>query len=647
MGNGPRTTDEQQTVTLLPAGQRIPRTEQRTTDHGPRTNRPSEQRTSKDSPVMTRSPVEPAKPTKDNGQRTTDKGQRTRRATARRRAFTLVELMAVITIIGILLSLVLAASLDADKQARTQATQALIQKLDSALSDRMDALLQSAPNPNWAHGYMGAVYSSLAQTANNPLGMLPPVANISGLDNAEVKTTLRAQTIATYDYIKSELPDVFFIDPNFVANPSSYGGFYPFNFTGVPFLPNVTQVDPNSTGLTSVMLPLGHMVQGPLIGPTLVNLNGGLGDSYIDPNTGFLVSSNPTLGYTGSGIYGASYTAAAGLYKNLGYLPTGYDAVDNNQNGLIDEWAEGVSASNLALVTTHLQNHTHNTARSEMLYALLVEGSGPWGAAFTRDQFGDKEVQDTDNDGLPEFVDGWGQPLQFFRWPILYHSDYQRGQTMTAAGGQVWNLNYPYIGALDTREQDTRDLNQQLTAPGWWSTSGIGGLAANNSCPSFTPAGPPLPANSNASIAVQTFGAFFHRLTEPMPIPPSPVVTGVPWDRGGNYRRAFYSKFLILSAGPNGSPGVFLYSDAALQSLGASASLALIANENNAMQFGLDVADFTATATIANLTIPVNPASPSSVDPTTPTSFDIQLAGQDDITNHSLSAAGGLGGPGS
>ena len=66
-----------------------------------------------------------------------------------------------------------------------------------------------------------------------------------------------------------------------------------------------------------------------------------------------------------------------------------------------------------------------------MLYALLVEGRGPLGSVFSRDDFTDKEVQDTDGDGLPEFVDAWGKPLQFFRWPMLYHSDIQRGQVIT------------------------------------------------------------------------------------------------------------------------------------------------------------------------------------------------------------------------
>src|SRR5208282_5605091 len=120
-------------------------------------------------------------------------------------------------------------------------------------------------------GYLAAVY--------NQGIMIPPVAGTTGLDNPEIKTTLRAQTIATYDYIKRELPDVFFIDPNFAGNVGSYNGPYPFNFTGVPYYPNGNQVDPNMTGLTSFMLPLGHMVQGPFIAT-----NGGYGDSYIDPN---------------------------------------------------------------------------------------------------------------------------------------------------------------------------------------------------------------------------------------------------------------------------------------------------------------------------------------------------------------------------
>ncbi|MEJ7638148.1 MAG: hypothetical protein WKF75_09270 [Singulisphaera sp.] len=86
----------------------------------------------------------------------------------------------------------------------------------------------------------------------------------------------------------------------------------------------------------------------------------------------------------GTGIYGASYTAAAGMHKNLGYLPAGYDGADNNRNGLVDEYSEGVNGTNSALVLQRLAAHQHETARSEMLYAVLVEGQGPLGRRLQR-----------------------------------------------------------------------------------------------------------------------------------------------------------------------------------------------------------------------------------------------------------------------
>ena len=168
---------------------------------------------------------------------------------------------------------------------------------------------------------------------------------------------------------------------------------------------------------------------------------------------------------TGEGIYGASYAAAAGVYKNLGYNPIGYDGVNNNpQHDLyVDDWSEGVNASNQALVLSNLNSHTHITARSEMLYATLVEGNGPFGSAFNRDDFTDKEVRDTDGDGLPEFVDAWGQPLQFYRWPTLYHSDLQRGQQygmdqQYPTGKYLppyYDPTQPFYNVTQEREQDT------------------------------------------------------------------------------------------------------------------------------------------------------------------------------------------------
>jgi prepilin-type N-terminal cleavage/methylation domain-containing protein len=523
-----------------------------------------------------------------------------------KKGFTLIELLVVMVIISIILVFILNAGMEARRRGEERATQALITKLEMGLGDRFEALLMTRPDYNNAHLAMAAIANQNAPA---------PIAGY-----------LRASVIAWYDYVKSEMPDVFYV----VQNTSSP---YPLNFAANPY-PG-TPTDPNNLG--NFILPLGNSIAAT--------------GSILPLGAGNLF--NPA----GTGIYGASYPAAAGLYKNLGYLPQGYDGVDNNGNFLIDELAEGIGSNPYVpgtldpstgqpytvsqLVTARLANHTHNTARSEMLYALLVEGRGPLGSIFNRDDFTDREVQDTDQDGLPEFVDAWGQPLQFFRWPLLYHSDIQRGQAVVQAntGGTVsWTLippaaPGPYLTAFQEREQDPLDLNQQLMAPAWWSSSynnvsilGITGAAGS--------------APYNASGSVQAFESFFHRLTEPLGASGGPYF----WDRGNTYggRRAFYSKFLIVSGGLDQQLGVFLYSDAAMKSLGNGAATALIANENNAMPFGLDVADFTGHPSVQATSIPYNP----SLDPTTPSSSDLLQAAQDDVSNQNIQVTIGIGGSG-
>ena len=379
---------------------------------------------------------------------------------------------------------------------------------------------------------------------------------------------------------------------------------------------------------------------------------------WFEPATGLAFpQTTPTWGFTGAGIFGASYPNAAALFKNMpGVQPNGFDGVDDNGNNLIDEIGEG----NWNLSTLKV-NHTHATARSEMLYAILVEGAGPWGSVFNRDDFTDREVADTDGDGLPEFVDAWGQPLQFFRWPLLYHSDLQRGQVILPdpTVANKWDLLPPYQSVNSTttavntagavfqeRERDILDPNQQLTAPQWWSQTGVGGqLAANNASPfvGMSPA-----ASVGASGGVQAFEHFFRRLTEPI----SPGGGVIYWDRGGSFaRRAYYSKFLILSGGPDRQPGVFLYSDADMASLGDTAASFLIANENNALPFALDLfgggtAGFTSTVTIPAGTGGGFPffTNVSSGDPTHPSTYDLQQSSKDDISNHTLQSGSAIGG---
>lgn len=82
-----------------------------------------------------------------------------------------------------------------------------------------------------------------------------------------------------------------------------------------------------------------------------------------------------------------------------------------------DGGATPTNAEVNALVASKFAAHTPETESAELLYFALVK-SGNFGAfSGGADQFTGDEIADTDGDGLPEFVDAWGQPLRFYRWP--------------------------------------------------------------------------------------------------------------------------------------------------------------------------------------------------------------------------------------
>jgi prepilin-type N-terminal cleavage/methylation domain-containing protein len=108
---------------------------------------------------------------------------------------------------------------------------------------------------------------------------------------------------------------------------------------------------------------------------------------------------------------------------------------DNNGNGLADSVeaaiarpvalqqlaAAGNSAPTTGQVDTAVNanwgRHTAVTESSELLYYTLVVAPGFGSSTVDADRFTQQEVQDTDGDGLPEFVDAWNKPLRFYRWP--------------------------------------------------------------------------------------------------------------------------------------------------------------------------------------------------------------------------------------
>src|SRR5271157_2616965 len=82
-----------------------------------------------------------------------------------RLGFTLIELLMVMTITGIIITFLLVAANDARRRAEEDATLALITKLEGGINDRLDALLQTRPDPNAAHYYMAGIYTGV--TDNN------------------------------------------------------------------------------------------------------------------------------------------------------------------------------------------------------------------------------------------------------------------------------------------------------------------------------------------------------------------------------------------------------------------------------------------------------------------------------------------------
>lgn len=573
----------------------------------------------------------------------------------RRCAFTMIELMMVMAIIGILLSFILVAAMNASRAAEERATQALISKLDSGLGDRIDALLTQRVNPEnlipgsspFSSTWPGCLHWCL------PNG---PPTNGASVDRGSF---LRAGVLARYDQLKHEVPDVFVVQ-------GGGGSAYALNFATTPYTVNgegnldYQAVYPTGSG-SSLTANIGLGMWG-VTYANLTAFNKNLGKA-VDPNTG---------------------------QSGAGMLSTGYNGIDDNKNTLIDEMAEGGPDADGSIARA-LNGHNHVTARAEALYAFLVEGSGVYGSVFNRDDFTNREVRDTDNDGLPEFVDAWGHPLQFYRWPIFYHSDVQRGLALVMTGaqeqapGSIGNAVYsltdasgnvmtPYgrgpigptnlTGAIDAREQDPLDQNQQVLEPAWWSKGQNG-----QTSPQFG-----FNTNTGTSGAVTFFQTYFHQLVEPLGASTQPIrglgtapcVTQRYWDRsipgktfgqlGGVAidlwpRRAFYTRFLILSAGPDGNLGTPyltdprnyviqggaivnqpMYTDAALKTLAASSPAsvaALLMLESQAAQASL--VRSTDGFQMPSLTNTLNAADGDYW------TNALQADGQDDITNHNLS----------
>ncbi len=66
-------------------------------------------------------------------------------------------------------------------------------------------------------------------------------------------------------------------------------------------------------------------------------------------------------------------------------------------------------------------------ASAECLYMIVTMSCGE----DARKSFSDRDIGDVDNDGFPEYLDGWGNPIKFLRWaPAFTDSQVQTGDAV-------------------------------------------------------------------------------------------------------------------------------------------------------------------------------------------------------------------------
>ena len=80
---------------------------------------------------------------------------------------------------------------------------------------------------------------------------------------------------------------------------------------------------------------------------------------------------------------------------------------------------------------------------AECLYMILTEGASD--ERNGREMFLESEIADVDGDGAPEFVDGWGMPIRFIRWPVGFIDDPRQDSSAQARFGHLSDLMPPKV----------------------------------------------------------------------------------------------------------------------------------------------------------------------------------------------------------
>lgn len=250
------------------------------------------------------------------------------------RAFTLVELLTVIAIIGLMTGMFLVAYQGAAQESNVLKTRGTIQKISEVLNSRMDEY----------NNYPIAIRTPLGgPIPSNAVALTASGATISVLRE-------RARLLALRDLIRMEMPDhpddIKFT--NFWRAGRNAADFQRFLEGRPPFttFPGLASTIPTGMSIDATTMP-SYFVKGTLTART---------------------------------------------------------------KALMTRLSEG------AWTPRSSQGEWDKTNANAELLFLIVEGSDLNGSSAI-ELFGKNEVGDTDNDGLNEFIDAFGQPIRWIRWP--------------------------------------------------------------------------------------------------------------------------------------------------------------------------------------------------------------------------------------
>jgi|GEM_PF-393798 len=295
-----------------------------------------------------------------------------------RSAFTLIELLLVIAIIGIMLTLSIVTMFGLTDQATEEATVTTIQKVNRLIELRSESFDRAYPgiSINWRNAFVGHVAREVSVQQSVPIARVNALLSKFAADSP-VWDILAKKAAFRFEF-PQRIEDLL---------------------QGAP-----TNNDFNSNGLPD-------------------NLEFKM---YLNIATQHL-SEFP-----------------AGSEGSFSFANLPESASDD------DEPAE--RARNL-----WTYKHDRRTESSELLYFFLFHSGNFGSAEISLDDFKASEVADTDGDGLPEFVDGWGQPLRFYRWPT-----------------RLIDPNAPTAFTPDfTTESDPTDLKTTLSVDGTRSDIGV------------------------------------------------------------------------------------------------------------------------------------------------------------------------------